>query len=135
MTLFTTSAGTFIFGVGQNWRALRPLRDPTFAHNVVLYGIIIDNEKLNFSDKTVQHSHCIYHKSYMDCPGMLGDLHGQTPATNHQNYGPVFATSCCGRSATRVMRLCHVCVCMPEEGNLVAYSSACLARMTTSELT
>lgn len=69
-TFFTTSAGIFILGVGQNWLALRPLRGPTFVHNVTLYEIITDNEKLNFSDKTLQYSHFIYHKSHTDCPDM-----------------------------------------------------------------
>jgi len=44
MTLFTTTAGTFIVGVGQDCRACAPLRDPIFVHTVILYGITTDNE-------------------------------------------------------------------------------------------
>jgi hypothetical protein len=55
--------------VGQERRELCPLRDPTFAHDVTPHGMT-DNEKPNFSDKTVRYSHFIYHKSHMNCPGM-----------------------------------------------------------------
>jgi len=131
-------------GTPQDCGALRPFRDPTFVHNVILYGIITDNEKPNFSNRTVQYSHFIYHKSHMDCPGMRRRPPWSDAATNHQNYGSVFVTSCCGRSVTRVMCVC-VCVraCLRKgEGKVTRLLTALpvypirafFTRMTISDL-